>query len=763
VTTPAAPAAAPAPAAGPAPSAGAGAGAGAAPPAGPGTPQAAASGADGPAGPDGGTAQPGDQAAADWGGDAAAAAASAPGQGSRRFEFLRDADGPRIEGDAVGVKNVYLGDAKLPPRPSRLSEQVIEAVSRSWVEPDGWGNVRGDFGKRRVVILRGEVGYGKQGAAVRLLLSHTRQIFLLARSFELATLPDVLEASRGAGFLLEQPDSFAGLDSSVLRGIEAAIEAADARLVLTVSDTVLPDLGLRDYAVDLTSRPHCRDIVASRLAYLLEDEQLADQLLASPAVQDLVDKTLAAGETCALAADLAGELADELRGAGGVTGFNVVNVTARMARRGTDDFSTWFARLPDTRARSFAVALAVLDKCPYEMVAAGGRSLYRRFESTHNLVMTAGQDPAPEPQRPFRMPRRMRLQSLRAHTERTNNSGLFGLSQVEIARFNDENYPERVLRHAWQEFEVQETLLAWLEELAGDPFEEVRICAGLALGLLATWSFEYVTSEVLRPWARSDERVLREAAACAMRRMAARDPRLRQNARLLVAFWYADRSSPSRQATAARVYGLADSLYGPAAATAALTRLLIVDDLRVAAAIGNAIADLLAPAADAIAGTALASSGSPVADVMLALVEALSDRERVTPAGLAFVILAVQLETRVPSGDGEVLWPGLLRLAARMADVRSLLAAAWRIVLNDPVNWHRAEVVMTIWATYAETDPEIREAFLRLARAIMRGHTRCQAVMRRYAAEWVTADNLSPLPVTSAGIQAILAAESEAA
>lgn len=148
---------------------------------------------------------------------------------------------------------------------------------------------------------------------------------------------------------------------------------------------------------------------------------------------------------------------------------------------------------------------------------------------------------------------------------------------------------------------------------------------------------------------------------------------------------------------------------------------------------------------------------------MSALVEALSDRERAAPAGLAFVALAVLLETRVPSRDGEVRWPGLLRLAARVADVRSLLASAWRVVLNDPVNRHFAEQVMTIWAASAETDPEIREAFLRLARAVMRGHTRCQAVMRRYAAQWVTADNLSPLPVTSAGIQAILAAESDAA
>jgi hypothetical protein len=245
--------------------------------------------------------------------------------------------------------------------------------------------------------------------------------------------------------------------------------------------------------------------------------------------------------------------------------------------------------------------------------------------------------------------------------------------------------------------------------------------------------------------------------------MSARDARLHRNARFMIAGWYADRESTARQATAARAYGLADGLYSQAAAIAALTRLLIVEESRVAVAIGDAIADLLAPAADAAAGPGQASAASPAGSVLAPLVAALSDRKRAAPAGLAFLVLAVLLETRVPSGDSEIRWPGLLHLATRMADVRDLLTSAWRVVLNDPQYDRAAEQVMTIWAASAEAEPEIREAFLRLARAVMRGHARCQAVLRRCAAQWVTADNLSPLPVTSAGIKAILAAENEVA
>jgi hypothetical protein len=51
--------------------------------------------------------------------------------------------------------------------------------------------------------------------------------------------------------------------------------------------------------------------------------------------------------------------------------------------------------------------------------------------------------------------------------------------------------------------------------------------------------------------------------------------------------------------------------------------------------------------------------------------------------------------------------------------------------------------------------------FLRLARAICRGHARCQLIMENFAAEWVSPRNLQPLPEVAADLRSILAAESE--
>ena len=147
--------------------------------------------------------------------------------------------------------------------------------------------------------------------------------------------------------------------------------------------------------------------------------------------------------------------------------------------------------------------------------------------------------------------------------------------------YRDPDYVIKVIRRAWSDYEVQDLLLCWLGELAEDASEQVRIFAGIALGRLATWSFDTLSSSVLTPWAISQRRTRREAVAYALR-VVAGDHRLRENASQLISGWYASRSNPLAQATAARSYGVAYGLFDPAAAFEALDRLTAVDDIRVA-------------------------------------------------------------------------------------------------------------------------------------------------------------------------------------
>jgi hypothetical protein len=68
---------------------------------------------------------------------------------------------------------------------------------------------------------------------------------------------------------------------------------------------------------------------------------------------------------------------------------------------------------------------------------------------------------------------------------------------------------------------------------------------------------------------------------------------------------------------------------------------------------------------------------------------------------------------------------------------------------------------MARWAAAAENDSETREAFLRLVRAVARGHERTRVIVSRYAAGWTSPENLSPMPPVGDGLLTVLEAERE--
>jgi molybdopterin-guanine dinucleotide biosynthesis protein A len=700
--------------------------------------------------------QPGSHAVGS-GGDAAAAT-SRRGQGSLRNQLLREAERLTVEGDAVGGdKNVYLVGGRQRARLRMLSTRLIEPIKDAFVVPDGFGEIRAGFGKNHAVILRGPAGIGKQGVAIRMLIDLCPgPLIHLDRAVDLARLAEWIETDlngkdrieQGAGFVLDQPTDFASLYGSVLQGLDDALARAQARLVLTVgSDVPLPDSDLFDYVVDLTSEPSYDDIVASHLRFRLTSDQ-ADRLLARADIREAIAEQLAAGASCKLAAGLAEAIADDAADADHE--FDVGRIRAWRSRRGAEDFDTWFAGLGDTRSRCFAIALAVLNGLPYDAVARAARALSGRFDAAPYVVMASGKDIPPEARGPFRTSRREWLDRLRARVREVEVLGLYGHSPAEAVEYKDPGYAAKVIRWAWSDYEAQDVLLAWLGDLAEDESVQVQIFAGIALGQLATWSFDCLSVSVLMPWSVSVLESQRDAVAYALRVVAA-DPRLRENARQLISDWYASNDNPLLQATAARAYGVA---YGPvdaAAAFQALDRLSAVDDIRVAIAIGDSVADLLEAGTDDFA-----------CSVLPKLADSARMRDRSATAQLVFLIVADGLDTRVQAGTAErpVSWPFLLHLTMRLAGVRSAIVELWQQVLNESLFHDEAGQVMTRWAGMAEGDAEVREAFLLLVRAIARGDTRSQMILGRYARLWASPGNLSPLPVVSVALQSMLSAES---
>ena len=695
-------------------------------------------------------------------GDAAAEATSRPGQGSLRNEYLREAERLAVEGDAVGRdKNVFLigGAQRVRLRP--LSRRQIDPVRHAFVPPAGFDDIRTAFGKNRTVILRGPVGYGKQAIAVHMLINLCQgKFFQLDSAVDLAQLAELMETDlkgrdrieQGAGFLLNQPSRFAGLYGSVLQTLDDALDLADARLVLTVdSDVPVPDQDLFDYIVDVRSVPKYREIVESHCGFLLSPDQ-AGPLLARADVQEVIDARLVTDASCKLAAELAEAITAAAEASDDEDGFDIEKIKTWNEWRGAESFDTWFAGLGDTRTRSFAVALAVLNGLPYNAVARAARALNQVFDRPPYMVLASADDVQPEGLRPFRMSRHEWLQKLHARIRETEIQGVYGHSLAETVEYRDADYALKVIRRAWSDYEVQDDLIGWLGQLARDATEQVRIRAGMALGRLALSSFDFLGCNVLEPWANGKVKEQREAVAYALRVVAA-SPRLRGNVRQLMSAWYSNSSRPFAQATAARAYGVAYGPIDPAEAFRQLDRLAEVDDIRVAIAIGDSVADLLEAGSDEFASSVLSR-----------LAESIHERERSAAVQLIFLIIADGLvdHDQDAAGANAASWPSLLRMTTRLAGVRSAIVSLWRYVLNEALLHDEAEQVMTRWAGAAEGDPAVREAFLRLARAIARGDRRSLMILERYCATWVSNGNLSPLPVVSAALQTILNAEKEA-
>jgi hypothetical protein len=702
-------------------------------------------------------------------GQEASDATSRSGQGSARHQFLREADRLLVGGDVIegGVKNVLnLPGARRPP-PREVSHDHLELIRDAYVSPPGFGDIEGTYSRAsQTVILRGPEGCGKLATAIRLLLGEgTGRIFRLDDSIKMSEIPDAIETDadgrhrieEDAGFILNQPADFAALRSSLLERLEEPLSVAGARLIITVATAALgSDHELLGYVVNQTSRPDLPDIVASHLRHLLGAAK-AESELARGEIAKLIAAVLSADSSCGSAAGLADAIVDELYLNPDAQNIDIDRIRARVSQRSSESFEIWFAALGDTWSTTFAIALAVLNGLPYEVVVGGAKALYDAYDAEPEVLVATAGDSLPETRRPFRLSRRALLHRLRAQSARVETYGPYGRAAADAVEYQNPRYCLPVIRHAWSNFQIQDALLRWLARLVDDGTDPVRIFAGRALGVLATLSFDYLADRVLVPWAASAQPHRRAAVAYALRFVAA-DSALRPAVRRLVSGWYADRDRPAVQATAARAHGLALAAYDPVCALEALDRLSAVDDIRVIVSIGDAVVDLLggapdyvtAPEADSLALFALGKLG-----------EALGQRDRTAMAQLIFLILADGLYTRVgrDAGSPFVEWPFMLRLGHRVPRARTALIELWRYVLNDARFPSESERVLARWAAAAEGDPELREAFLRLVRAVTRGHERTRVIVSRYATGWTRPENLSPMPLVGQGLMTVLEAE----
>ncbi|GAB7182730.1 hypothetical protein ATKI12_2561 [Kitasatospora sp. Ki12] len=672
-------------------------------------------------------------------------------QGMLRRDTVRHALAS-IDGDMVaGDKNVFLvGGGRAPLR--LVSPLVLERVRSAFADPADWDGIRAAFGKQDLAILRGPAGSGKTTAALRLLLGcSVDRIYHLDRTSDLGALIERLEADaqdgpgEPVGFLVDQPGDCSTLDGSLVQGLGGALHRAGARLVLTVGqESGLVDSEVLGHVIDLSAPPDPARIVRHYLDWRL-GEPAATLLLTRPGVPELLDEHLGADGACRAAAGLASALCESAESAaGGVP--DLAEVREKLARRGVEDFEIWAENLDEPFLRCYAVALAVLNGLPQEDVAAAARAFHRRLGTEDYTVLADADGHLPRVREPYQVPRRRRLARLRAQVVQVRFFSATGRVPADGLEYKDPGYPRRLIQHVWAEYPLHEVLLDWLGELVADPSEQVRTHAGVALGVLADRSFQYLLDHVLHPWAASPDRRRRTAVAHALS-VSAKNPELLGMVKTLAAGWLGDTDRPLAQATAARVYALSLSGAGPLAAVDALARLCVVDHIQVAIAVGDSLADILA------------EDDRLTAVVLGRLCTALADHRARPSVLLAFLAVGAQwvVETEtLPEPAVAPNWPALLVRTDREPVLRAPFVQLWRAALNEAVHRTASEYVLRLWARLAETDPGLRVLLVRMVGALADGDPRTATILRRQAADWAGAHSIAPASRTAAAVTAEL-------
>ncbi|MFG3587893.1 hypothetical protein [Streptomyces sp. NPDC047990] len=646
-----------------------------------------------------------------------------------------------VEGDMVGGDKyvVLLGGTRRKLR--LLSPLIAERVRFAYCDPSDLPAAREALARQRLLILRGGVGHGKSGMAARLLLGACQgPLYHLDGDVDLTSLADQLENDSGviepgAGFLLERPDDIASLNREAYEKVQGALIEADAWMAVTVETGELADGELLVGVRDLTDVPDHLEIVRAHLRWRLGDRE-ADRLLAREATRDVVTDLLGDLPACREAGELATAMIEQYDLLGTV---DLDRLRKQRARLKAEDFEIWAEGLPDPATRSFAVALAVLNGLPQEDVAEAARSLRKRLEDdSPYLRMPAPDGRLARSRDLFEIPRRRLLLRLRAH-ERPLPGGEPG----RILEYKDPSYARRVIVHAWTQYEAQSEILDWLRELVVHPSEQVRVYAAASgLGVLAAESYRTIERRVLAPWAYSGVALRRSAVAYALS-VAVQTPWVREQTAALAEGWCAQ-DRPAARATAARVFGLGAVSDRP---IEELARLLAVDSVMVAVAVGCALADLVAADPDL--------TGS----VLWMLRTRAEEHSSSRAAMLAFLIVAAQVVVETKGVEPDAVlpeWPTLLHLAHRRHELRDPFVRLWCGALNESSFHDEAEQVIEAWARLAEQDSELREMFRMLVGAIAHEDERAGRILRDCADEWVRYDRIVQLPLTAGVVRAQL-------
>jgi hypothetical protein len=642
----------------------------------------------------------------------------------------------------VAGRDVIIGGDRDSVVLSAISARAIKDICRLHVPPGGYEVLADAIWRDAMVIVRSPRRWGATTTTIRLLGS-LGAVQELRFSGPLSTLP-VEDLPERCGFVLTRVSrsQLAELHDRDVLTLQERLTKRHCRLVVIVDTGVrVPDPAVQRRAVDVVAPPPAVALVTNHMAdrlslaraeLFLAEHQLADQLAAIDAesfdVRQLVD----------FARDLCDAAEDRC---------SVKEAVDRFDERSRQDLEAWLDEIVDYDQKATMVALAVLDRMPYDAVARSASLL----EHAWRIEDAAGGDAKPRARRT----KSARMKNARARLTRETRNTRYGPAELEIASFIDQSYPGRLLHHLWHEHDYdRDLILSWLKTVAEDVEERIRIRAATAIGFLAQFAFDTIRRDVIVPWAGSGHGDERERAVAALS-LPARHPDTTARTVRLVLDWSERTYNPLRL-SAARALGQSVGATMPHGPDEHLAELAKAAEPDLAIAIGDSLGGLLV---DATPARRLA---------LLTLLDDWSGQTRTlrqTAGVWGFLEVALGLSTAVPTADGVVRWPTLLWLAngaengtgdaatppddttadpATSAATREAIVRTWSKVLRAPDAGAGVHRVLRNWARWAEAEPRLRPALVSLLVDVANMSPRLADIVASHARTWRQKEPAAP-------------------
>ncbi|WP_369147189.1 hypothetical protein [Streptomyces sp. R44] len=385
---------------------------------------------------------------------------------------------------------------------SALTSAELTDHTELFVQPDGYDSALAALCERRLLVLTGRSGSGREATAVNLLaealvLGGAEGGGICHRLLDPAAVltPGWEPPVGNSGYLALVEDGPAGARDFTalprrLHAVVAALRAHGCHLVLT---------GGQDLAVAV--RGDGGESVAEHVLTPVDPLAVLERRVlghgATPEARTRLRAELAAGGVVDTLREMpAARHAARL--AADIAAGRDVPAAAAALRDPSDQVRAWFDRHRNPEAVAFALAAAVLEDSGYLTVAEAAVKL---------RAALATPEPAPPDVR-FRDRLGDEQQWIRLDADG------FGPPRV---RFRNAMLGQVVLVYAWTGLDGwREPLLAWLRRLLDHSDLEVRARAAIAAGVLAWADHHYAVHRFLTRWAAETSWPLRQAAATAL-------------------------------------------------------------------------------------------------------------------------------------------------------------------------------------------------------------------------------------------------------